>query len=325
MANIGTNAEISKIRLAEQGSDPTAPAAGYGALYVKTGGMYYENSGGTVVGPFGTGNMTVVTYDTDADGTVNASDTAGTATYATTAGTAVYASTAGTAAYASAAPWSGLSGTAIKLDDLSAPDDNTDLNAGTAAHGLCPKLDDDPLHFLNGQGGWTTPSVGDLGGIPVSTFDAAGDLLYGTADNAVGRLAIGTAGYQLKSDGTVPSWAASYAGINFVIDGGGAAIGTAIKGDIEVPFNCDIDRVTLLGDQSGSIVVNILKAAYADYPGTVSICGTVKPTLAGAAKYQDTTLTSWTTALTAGEIIRYVVESAATVQRCTVALHVRKT
>ncbi len=30
-------------------------------------------------------------------------------------------------------------------------------NASTSAHGLLPILDNNPAHFLNGQGGWTTP------------------------------------------------------------------------------------------------------------------------------------------------------------------------
>ena len=44
---------------------------------------------------------------------------------------------------------------AIKLDDLAAPDDNTDLDVSTTKHGLCPKLDNDPDHFLDGQGAWS--------------------------------------------------------------------------------------------------------------------------------------------------------------------------
>ena len=43
----------------------------------------------------------------------------------------------------------------IKLDDLAAPDDNTDLDVSTTKHGLCPKLDNDPDHFLDGQGAWS--------------------------------------------------------------------------------------------------------------------------------------------------------------------------
>lgn len=47
---------------------------------------------------------------------------------------------------------------AIKLDDLAAPDDNTDLNASTAAHGLLKKLSNVVTEFLNGQGAFTVPA-----------------------------------------------------------------------------------------------------------------------------------------------------------------------
>ncbi len=46
---------------------------------------------------------------------------------------------------------------ATKLDDFAAPDNNTDLNASTSAHGLLPKLDNAPANFLNGQGAWAVP------------------------------------------------------------------------------------------------------------------------------------------------------------------------
>jgi hypothetical protein len=49
---------------------------------------------------------------------------------------------------------------AIKLDDLAAPDDNTDLNATTSAHGLLKKLSNSATEFMNGQGNWATPSTG---------------------------------------------------------------------------------------------------------------------------------------------------------------------
>jgi len=48
---------------------------------------------------------------------------------------------------------------AIKLDDLATPDDNTDLNASTSKHGLLKKLDNDPTHFMDGQGNWSTPPL----------------------------------------------------------------------------------------------------------------------------------------------------------------------
>lgn len=55
-------------------------------------------------------------------------------------------------------------GDAIKLDDLSTPDDNTDLDASTTRHGLLRKLDNNPAHYLDGQGGWTEPGGGGGGG-----------------------------------------------------------------------------------------------------------------------------------------------------------------
>lgn len=49
---------------------------------------------------------------------------------------------------------------AVKLDDLAAPDDNTDLNATTSAHGLLPKLSNVDTEFLDGTGAFSTPAGG---------------------------------------------------------------------------------------------------------------------------------------------------------------------
>lgn len=54
----------------------------------------------------------------------------------------------------------------IKLDDLGAPDDNTDRNASSSAHGLLPKLDNTGLKFLRDDGTWqplTSVTVTALG------------------------------------------------------------------------------------------------------------------------------------------------------------------
>jgi hypothetical protein len=55
-------------------------------------------------------------------------------------------------------------GDAIKLDDLAAPDDNTDLDSTTGAHGLLPKLGGGTTNFLRADGSWAAPS----GGAPLS-------------------------------------------------------------------------------------------------------------------------------------------------------------
>jgi hypothetical protein len=53
---------------------------------------------------------------------------------------------------------------ALKLDDLAAPDDNTDLNASTSAHGLLKKLPGGTTTFLRGDGTFTAPGGGSGGG-----------------------------------------------------------------------------------------------------------------------------------------------------------------
>ena len=115
-------------------------------------------------------------------------------------------------------------------------------------------------------------------------------------------------------------------GIQFIIGGGAAAITTGIKGDIELPFAGSITAVRLFADQSGSIVIDIWKDTYTNYPPTVAdtITASAKPTLASATKSQDTTLTGWTTTFAAGDTLRFNVDSATTVTRVTLALRVRR-
>lgn len=117
------------------------------------------------------------------------------------------------------------------------------------------------------------------------------------------------------------------ASITFIIDGGGSAITTGIKGDLEIPFNCTINRVTLLADQSGSIVIDIWKDTYANYPPTVAdtIVASAKPTITTATKAQDSTLTGWTTSVIAGDTLRFNVDSITTLTRVVLSLKVTKT
>lgn len=114
----------------------------------------------------------------------------------------------------------------------------------------------------------------------------------------------------------------------FVIDGGGSAITTGIKGDIgPFDFACEIEMATLLADQSGSIQIDLWKAAYGSYPPVDggSITASAPLVLSSAAKSQDATLTGWTKALAVGDVLRVNVDSATTVQRVTGTLRLRRT
>lgn len=114
--------------------------------------------------------------------------------------------------------------------------------------------------------------------------------------------------------------------ITFIIDGGVAAITTGEKGHLEIPFACTIDRVTTLADQSGSIVVDIWKDTYANFPpdNDDSITASAPPTLSGAQKAQDSTLTGWTTSIAAGDILAFNVDSITDCQRVMISLKVTR-
>ena len=100
------------------------------------------------------------------------------------------------------------------------------------------------------------------------------------------------------------------------------AITTGVKLYLEVPFACTITGWTLVADASGDIVIDVWKDTYANFPPTVAdtIAGTEKPTLSAAQKNQDLTLTTWTTAIAAGDVLGFNVDSAATVKQVTLTL-----
>lgn len=115
--------------------------------------------------------------------------------------------------------------------------------------------------------------------------------------------------------------------LNFIFENSGSVIATGVAGDIICPFACTIQSVTMLADQSGSMVVEIWKNSYANYPPTIAdkITASAPPTLSAAAKSQDTTLTGWTTAIAAGDTLRFNVNSASTVTRVILQLKVLRT
>ncbi len=108
--------------------------------------------------------------------------------------------------------------------------------------------------------------------------------------------------------------------LNFVIDGGGSTISTGTKGHIVIDGDYTVTGWTVIADQSGSIVVDVKRATYTNFPTTTSIAGTELPTLSSAQKAEDLTLSSWTTTLSARDVLEFAVNSATTVQRVTIAL-----
>ena len=181
-----------------------------------------------------------------------------------------------------------------------------------------------------------TPGTNDMPGRLVfsTTADGAATPTERLRITSTGALAVagasnyGTQGQSLISSGNAaPAWVDQTVSISFTMSGSGATIPAGIQGDLVIPFACVIEQWTLLSNISGSIVVDIWKDTYVNAPPTAadSITGTAKPTISVSTKGQSSTLTGWTTAINANDILRFNVDSSSTLTIATLSLKVRKT
>lgn len=161
---------------------------------------------------------------------------------------------------------------------------------------------------------------------------AQGDILYRGA-STWSRLAKGTAYQKLRinSGATAPEWADDVKTIAFVLGDGTNVIsagtvacacvayaGTITKAEI-VSFAADGTAV------SGSIVVDLWKDTYANWPPTVAdtITASAKPTISSGTKATDSTLTGWTTSIAAGDYIVAKVDSCTSIKQAILTLTVK--
>jgi hypothetical protein len=94
-----------------------------------------------------------------------------------------------------------------------------------------------------------------------------------------------------------------------------------------VPYACTITSWEIVGDASGSVVIDIWKDSYANFPPVVgdSITASAKPTVSAAQKATSSTLTGWTTSLAAGDYIEVNVDSVTTITNVTLVLNTVRT
>lgn len=111
-----------------------------------------------------------------------------------------------------------------------------------------------------------------------------------------------------------------------ILDGGGSPITTGIKADIPFIHDCLIIGVLLFADQSGSVSIELWKDTYANFPPTVADKITASaPAAISAATKATADITTWTKTITAGDVVRLNIASAATITRLTAVIQTRRT
>lgn len=109
--------------------------------------------------------------------------------------------------------------------------------------------------------------------------------------------------------------------------GSSAALVAANCADVyvRVPFACTIAAAHVLTQGgTGSCVIDVRKDTFANFPptGADSIAASAKPTVTADVKSTDTTLTGWTVAVSAGDVLAFHVDSTSTFTGISVILDV---
>jgi hypothetical protein len=177
----------------------------------------------------------------------------------------------------------------------------------------------------------TTHEPGGSDAMAVDAIPATGSLrTLGTGSNQA------TAGNDARlSDARTPlPHAASHAAggsdplpivrkqITLVVDNGTLPLTTGYKAWISMPVAGTLMKWRLLADVVGSVVIDVWKDVFANYPPTVAdtITAAAKPTLSSALSAESSTLTGWTTTFNAGDIFAFNVDSVATIKKLSLTL-----
>ena len=133
--------------------------------------------------------------------------------------------------------------------------------------------------------------------------------------------------YSMDSDGVEHVLTQDKFGFNIIIGNGTAVISTGIQGYVIIPFDCILESVTLMGDVSGSVVVDLWVDSFANFPPTNadSITSVTPPTITSAQSSQDNQLLNWLSTITAGEVLVVNIDSVATIKTLTISITGRKT
>ncbi len=182
------------------------------------------------------------------------------------------------------------------------------------------------LSYVSATGLWT-PAAAAAGGVTSVAMTVPAFLsIAGSPVTTTGTLAVTLSGTALPiaNGGTARTTRPTVKIASCVVDGFGAAPSTGVVFgcDVEIPANCTVTGWYITSRTSGSIVLDVWVDDLAAFPPTVAdtYAGSEKPTLSAATFNSDVALSTWTTALVAGDIVSFNVDSASTLTTAVVTL-----
>tara|TARA_R110000765_G_scaffold207912_3_gene313021 strand:+ start:988 stop:1350 length:363 start_codon:yes stop_codon:yes gene_type:complete len=113
-----------------------------------------------------------------------------------------------------------------------------------------------------------------------------------------------------------------------VIEGYGSVISTGSQMFIEAPFDGTLVSVRAFADQTGSIVVDVWKDAFANFPPTNAdtITAGNEISISSGRTYENVILagSGWTVEFSRGDIFYFNVDSVATIKKLDILMAARR-
>ena len=203
------------------------------------------------------------------------------------------------------------------------------LQVRNAADTFYATVEADTYRLNNGVNGlWQSSSLNIRSDAQFTISSTTNGTVAG--DVGIARSAAGSLKVTDGSSGTGSITASDFIGITETIgievDGNGGVISTGTKSFRYIDHNYTITGWEIICDQSGSVTFSVGTISYASYDGSTSssIVASDPPIVSSAIKNNGSSLTGWTTTLTAGDYISFGISSASTVTKATLYLKVTR-
>ena len=115
--------------------------------------------------------------------------------------------------------------------------------------------------------------------------------------------------------------------INFILDSGNVDMTSGTKGYLTIDVSGIIQSWTLVSEETGGLRINVLKSDFNTYPSFTTVCGAgvtnTRPQITSSNKAFSDNLSTWDTAIRAGDILRFDVDYSIGIKRFLLALKLK--